>query len=205
MILSDRDIKKALKEGIVKVEPLFNNAIQPASVDLHLDHNFLVFNRKNFTCIDTRQPVDDLMEKVVIEDDGYFIIHPGEFALANILETTGVSDSMVGRLEGKSSLGRIGLIIHATAGFLDPGNCLKMTLELSNVGSLPIKLYYKMPIAQMAFEPLSSRAEIPYGPKRNSKYYGDTEPKVSHMYKNFGGFADVVASDLKKKTRRKTI
>jgi dCTP deaminase len=195
MILSDRDIKKALVSGRISVEPLFEKAIQPASIDLHLDKNFLVFNRKGHTCIDVKSPVDNLMEKAVIKEDDFFVIHPGEFVLANIYEKTGVGNDIVGRLEGKSSLGRIGLIIHATAGFLDPGNCLKMTLELSNVGSLPIKLYYKMPIAQMAFEPLSSPAEISYGDKRlNSKYYGDEEPKASQMSKNFG-VADIVASD----------
>ena len=200
MILSDRDIKKALKDGKILVEPIFENAMQPASVDLHLDKNFLVFNRKNHTCIDTRKPVADLMEKVIIDEkDGFFVIHPGEFVLANVFETTGVSRDMVGRLEGKSSLGRIGLIIHATAGFLDPGNCLKMTLELSNVGSLPIKLYYKMPIAQMAFEPLSSPAEVPYGDKtRRSKYFGDMDVKGSFVHENHG-YADIVATDKSKK------
>jgi len=192
MILSDHDIKKYLKSGKISVEPLFQNAIQPASVDLHLDKNFLVFNRGINTCIDTKKPVTNLMEKVVIEEDGFFVIHPGEFVLANMFEVTGVGDDMVGRLEGKSSLGRIGLIIHATAGFLDPGNKLKMTLELSNVGSLPIKLYYKMPIAQMAFETLSSPVDMAYGPKRKSKYYGDMDVKASHMNENFG-VNDIIA------------
>lgn len=195
MILSDQDIKKALASGRISVEPLFENAIQPASVDLHLDKNFLVFNRAGHTCIDVKKPVDNLMEKVLMAEDGFFVIHPGEFVLGNIYEKTGVSNDIVGRLEGKSSLGRIGLIIHATAGFLDPGNYLKMTLELSNVGSLPIKLYYKMPIAQMAFEPLSSPATISYGDKRlHSKYYGDEEPRASQMSKNFG-VADKIAGD----------
>jgi len=193
MILSDRDIKRALKDGEISVEPLFQNAIQPASVDLHLDKNFLIFNRAGHTCIDPKEPAKDLMQKVIIEEDGNFIIHPGEFVLGNVFEITGVSRAMVGRLEGKSSLGRIGLIIHATAGYLDPGNRLKMTLELSNVGSLPIKLYYKMPIAQMAFEPLSSPAENAYGDKKlHSKYFGDMDVKASYMHKNFG-VADVIA------------
>ena len=195
MILSDRDIKKALEKEEISVEPLFENAIQPASIDLHLDKNFLVFNRGGHTCIDPKNPVKDLMEKVVIAEDGFFVIHPGEFVLGNMFETTGVNDAHVGRLEGKSSLGRIGLIIHATAGYLDPGNKLKMTLELSNVGSLPIKLYYKMPIAQMAFEPLSSPVENAYGSKKlHSKYFGDTTVKASYMHENFG-VADIVASD----------
>src|SRR5690606_9831131 len=115
-----------------------------------------------------------------------FILHPGEFALGMTYETLGVNDSMVGRLEGKSSLGRLGIIIHATAGYLDPGKRLKMTLELSNIGSLPVKLYYKMPIAQMSFTPLSSPCERPYGKgARGSKYYGATEPQASQMYRNF--------------------
>lgn len=193
MILSDRDIKKALKSGSICVEPMFEHAIQPASVDLHLDKNFLVFNRQGHTCIDVKNPVEGLMDKIVMKEDDHFIIHPGEFVLGNIFETTGVDNTMVGRLEGKSSLGRIGLIIHATAGFLDPGNKIKLTLELSNVGSLPIKLYYKMPIAQIAFEQLSSPAEAAYGDKRlMSKYFGDLEPQASKMHLNFG-VADQVA------------
>ena len=126
------------------------------------------------------------MRKVVIEDDGAFILHPGEFALGAIYEEIGVGNDVVGRLEGKSSLGRLGIIIHATAGYLDPGNKLKLTLELSNIGALPVKLYYKMPIAQMAFTPLSSECETPYGDKKlNSKYYGAQEPQASQMHKNF--------------------
>lgn len=186
MILSDKDIKSALKSGRITIKPLFKNSIQPASVDVHLDNQFLVFDVAQHTCIDVKKPVDNLMKKIFIDKEGSFIIHPGEFVLGNTYEKIGVADDMVGRLEGKSSLGRLGLIIHATAGYLDPGNNLKLTLELSNIGKLPIKLYYKMPIAQMSFTPLSSHAEIPYGDKRiNSKYYGAEEPQASMMYKNF--------------------
>ncbi|MEK7093747.1 MAG: dCTP deaminase, partial [Patescibacteria group bacterium] len=111
---------------------------------------------------------------------------PGEFALGMTYEVVGVADDMVGRLEGKSSLGRVGLIIHATAGYLDPGNKLKMTLELHNISSLPIKLYYKMPIAQISFTPLSSSADHPYGKDQlNSKYYGAMKPQASQYWKNF--------------------
>src|SRR3989344_3785828 len=146
MILSDRDIKKYLKEGKISIKPLFPSSIQPASVDLHLGANFLVFRTHKEVCIDPKEPIEKLMEEVTIDDKTQFIIHPGEFALGMTYEIVGVADNMVGRLEGKSSLGRIGLIIHATAGYLDPGNRLKMTLELHNVSNLPIKLYYKMPI-----------------------------------------------------------
>ena len=126
------------------------------------------------------------MRRVVIDDDKPFIIHPGEFALGVTFEEIGVGNDVVGRLEGKSSLGRLGIIIHATAGYLDPGNKLKLTLELSNIGSLPVKLYYKMPIAQMSFSPLSSACERPYGAKAlGSKYFGAQEPQVSQMWRNF--------------------
>jgi dCTP deaminase len=186
MILSDRDIKKYLKNGKITVEPLFPKAIQPASVDLHLGADFLIFKSSNHVCIDPKENIDEMMEKVKIDDKNQFILHPGEFALGLTYEVVGVADDMVGRLEGKSSLGRIGLIIHATAGYLDPGNRLKMTLELHNISGLPIKLYYKMPIAQLSFSPLSTKADSPYGLKElNSKYYGAMKPQASQYHKNF--------------------
>lgn len=186
MILSDIDIKKNLKNGRISIEPLFPNSIQPASVDLHLGADFLIFKNSHDVAIDLKKPLDDMMESVRITEKKPFVIHPGEFALGMTYETIGVAEDMVGRLEGKSSLGRVGLIIHATAGYLDPGNKLKMTLELHNIASLPIILYYKMPIAQISFTPLSSAAENSYGGKKlNSKYYGATKPQASQYYKNF--------------------
>lgn len=186
MILSDHDIKKNLQTGKIVVEPLFPNAIQPASVDLHLGADFLIFKTANAICIDPREKIDQLMEKHKIDDKTQFILHPGEFALGMTYEVVGVANNMVGRLEGKSSLGRIGLIIHATAGYLDPGNRLKMTLELHNISNLPIKLYYKMPIAQMSFTPLSSKADSAYGESAlGSKYYGAMKPQASQYHKNF--------------------
>lgn len=186
MILSDTDIKKALKSGKITIDPMFPNSLQPASVDLHLGADFLVFSTDSHVCIDPKEPIDHMMKEVKIDDKKQFILHPGEFALGMTYEVVGVADDMVGRLEGKSSLGRIGIIIHATAGYLDPGNKLKMTLELSNISNLPVKLYYKMPIAQMSFTPLSSPAEHAYGKtKLNSKYYGAMKPQASQYYKNF--------------------
>ncbi|MDP3964065.1 MAG: dCTP deaminase [bacterium] len=186
MILSDRDIQKAIDDGRIVIDPIFPNSIQPASVDLHLGADLLVFKTDFHTCIDPKEPLDGMMEEVQISGDRQFIIHPKQFALGMTYEITGVADDMVGRLEGKSSLGRIGLIIHATAGYLDPGNKLKMTLELHNISNLPIKLYYKMPIAQMSFTPLSSKAENPYGKEKlGSKYYGSMKPQASQYYKNF--------------------
>jgi dCTP deaminase len=186
MILSDKDIAKEIRAGEITLKPFFRKHLQPASVDLHLDKNFLVFNTVENFVIDVKAPTDGLMLPVTITEKKPFILHPGQFALGLILEETGVSDRLVGRLEGKSSLGRLGLIIHTTAGYLDPGNSLKMTLELFNAGPLPIKLHFKMPIAQMAFEYLSSPCQRPYGSEGlNSKYYRDMQPKASAMYKNF--------------------
>ncbi len=183
MILSDRDIKVAIADGKIKIEPLYDGALQPASVDLHLGTKFLIFRNSEHAFIDVREPIANLMEEVEISGDKPFIIHPGEFALGVTVEKVTLSADMVGRLEGKSSLGRIGIIIHATAGFIDPGNSLKPTLELHNIGSLPVKLYADMPIAQIAFMPLSSPAENTYGKGR--KYFGAEIPQASKMHENF--------------------
>ncbi|MFH0854605.1 MAG: dCTP deaminase [bacterium] len=185
MILSDKDIKEALARKGITIDPFDEKYLQPASVDLHLDKHFLVFDTKSNYVIDPKKPMDDMMKEIIIDDDRPFVLHPGEFALGLIYETTGVSSKYVGRLEGKSSVGRMGMLIHVTAGFLDPGNSLKMTLELHNTANMPILLYYKMPIAQMAFEELSSECQKPYSKEMGSKYVGDTKPRASQMWKNF--------------------
>lgn len=185
MILSDKDILKCLESGEIKISPFDKKYLQPASIDLHLDKHFLVFDTQKHHVIDPKLPVDDMMREVTIDEDGAFILHPGEFALGLIFEKTGVSNRFAGRLEGKSSVGRLGVLIHVTAGFLDPGNSLQMTLELHNVSNLPIKLYYKMPIAQIAFEELSSECLKPYSKEMGSKYVGDTKPRASQMWRNF--------------------
>ena len=185
MILSDKDIKIALANGDITINPYDEKNLQAASVDLHLDKHFLVFDTKANYVIDPKKPMDDMMKEIEIDEDHPFVLHPGEFALGLIYETTGVSDKYVGRLEGKSSIGRMGMLIHITAGFLDPGNSLKMTLELHNAANMPILLYYKMPIAQMAFEELSSACQKPYSQKIGSKYVSDIKPRASQMWKNF--------------------
>ena len=186
MILSDRHIKERISTGEIKIEPFREDCIQPASYDLHLDNEFRIFKHHKTELIDTRKPLNGAMEKIVIPDEEAFVLHPGTFALALIKERTGVDNKHVGRLEGKSSLGRLGLIIHTTAGFLDPGNDLKMTLELFNASNLPIKLYPGMKIAQLAFEELTSECDRPYGsPGLKSKYYGDQEISESKMHLNF--------------------
>ena len=185
MILSDKDIKNALAAGDISIDPFEEKYLQSASVDLHLDRHFLVYDTNQNFVIDPKMPMEEMMDEVMIEEDKPFVLQPGEFALGMIYEKTGVSSRMVGRLEGKSSIGRMGLLIHITAGFLDPGNSLKMTLELHNTANLPILLYYKMPIAQMAFEELSSPCEKPYSKAIGSKYVGDMKPRPSQMWKNF--------------------
>lgn len=185
MILSDVDIKKCLNTGDISVDPFEDSMLQPASIDLHLDKHFLVYDSHSNFVIDPKKNIDEIMNPIEIDDNKPFVLHPGEFALGLIFEKTGVSDEYVGRLEGKSSVGRLGLLIHVTAGFLDPGNSLKMTLELHNTANMPILLYYKMPIAQMAFEKLSSKCEKPYSKSIGSKYVGDIKPKASQMWKNF--------------------
>ena len=186
MVLSDKDIIKEQKAGNITIEPFNKEDVQPASVDLHLDKHFLIFNTIDNFVIDVREKSEKLMTSKTLEEDTPFILQPKQFALGLIKEETGVSSKLVGRLEGKSSLGRLGLIIHTTAGYLDPGNSLKMTLELFNAGPLPIKLYANMKIAQMAFEYLSSPCERPYGSEGlKSKYYKDMMPRASQMHKNF--------------------
>jgi dCTP deaminase len=185
MILSDKDIRAALTRGDISIDPFDEKYLQPASVDLHLDKTFLVFDTNSNYVIDPKKPMDDMMKEIVIDESHPFVLHPGEFALGLILEKTGVSSRYVGRLEGKSSVGRMGVLIHVTAGFLDPGNALQMTLELHNTANMPILLYYKMPIAQMAFEELSSECQKPYSKEMGSKYVGDTKPRASQMWKNF--------------------
>ncbi|MFA5643772.1 MAG: dCTP deaminase [Candidatus Paceibacterota bacterium] len=185
MILSDGDIKKAIEAGEISIDPFDKKYIQPASVDLHLDKYFLTYDTNQNYVIDPKMPMEPLMKEVEIDEQKPFVLQPGEFALGMIYETTGVSAKMVGRLEGKSSIGRMGLLIHVTAGFLDPGNSLKMTLELHNTANLPILLYYKMPIAQMAFEELSSQCERPYSKEIGSKYIGDVRPRPSQIWKSF--------------------
>ncbi|MCA9376637.1 dCTP deaminase [Candidatus Nomurabacteria bacterium] len=186
MILSDRTIKEKLKSGEIAIEPFTPENLQPASYDLTLGTKALVFDITNHTEIDVKKPTEDLMRELDINQFGSLVVHPGEFVLSNVAEIVGVDASHVARLEGKSSLGRLGLIVHATAGFLDPGNKLRMTLEISNIGALPVRLYPGMKIAQIAFEQLDQPSEKPYGSKElNSKYLGDMTVKASQIHKNF--------------------
>jgi dCTP deaminase len=186
MVLSDRTIRAELAKGRIVIEPLGEGCIQPASVDLHLDRKILVFRNSRRPYIDVRQDTSDLMDIEETSDDQPFILHPGEFVLASTLENIEVPDDLVARLEGKSSLGRIGLLIHSTAGYVDPGWKGHLTLELSNVARLPVTLYYRMAIGQISFLRLTEPAENVYGSaKLKSKYQGQTQPTASRMHQNF--------------------
>ena len=186
MVLSDRTIKEEIEAGNIVIEPLDPINIQPASVDVRLDSTVLVFRNSRLAYIDVRQDVSDLTEAEEIIEGQPFILHPGEFVLASTLEHIEIPADIVARLEGKSSLGRIGLLIHSTAGYVDPGWKGHLTLELSNVARLPITLYVGMPIGQLSFLRLSTAAENVYGSKAlNSKYLGQTQPTASRMHKNF--------------------
>jgi dCTP deaminase len=187
MVLSDRTIKAEISRGRITIEPLSEDCIQPASVDLHLDKKLLVFKSQRYpTYIDVRRNMDYLNELVEVAEDAPFFLNPGEFVLASTLESITLPDDIVGRLEGKSSLGRIGLLIHSTAGYVDPGWRGNLTLELSNVAKLPITLYYKMKIGQISFLRLTSPVDRPYGAAElGSKYQGQTEPTASRYHENF--------------------
>jgi dCTP deaminase len=185
-VLSDRDIRAAIEAGEVVIRPYDPIDLQPSSVDLHLDRRFRVFRNNRYAYIDVRKPQPDLTELVTIENDEPFVLHPGEFVLGQTLEWTELPVDLVARLEGKSSLGRLGLLIHSTAGYVDPGWKGTLTLELSNVANLPIALYYGMKIGQISFFKMSSPVDRPYGSKElGSKYQGQSEPTASAFHRDF--------------------
>jgi dCTP deaminase len=186
MILSDRDLRSLLDSGRLTVEPRDDNAIQPSSIDLRVGAHFRVFANSRYPYIDVRQPMEDLTEVVEASPEEPFILHPGEFVLGSTLERVELPDDIVGRLEGKSSLGRLGLLIHSTAGFVDPGFRGYLTLELSNVANLPITIYPGMKIGQISLFQMTSPAENPYGSGRlKSKYLDQVGPTPSRYWENF--------------------
>ena len=186
MLLSDRDLRKALDEGQLGLDPFDEAMIQPSSIDVRLDRYFRVFANHRYTHIDPAEQQDDLTEMVEPKGDEPFILHPGEFVLGSTYEVVTLPDDIAARVEGKSSLGRLGLLTHATAGFVDPGFSGHVTLELANVATLPIKLYPGMKIGQFCFFRLSSPSEHPYGSEKyGSRYQGQRGPTPSKSYANF--------------------
>ena len=186
MILSDRTIREEIAAQRIVIDPLDESCIQPSSVDLRLDRLFRVFLNHTMPVIDVKQDLGDLTRLVEIPEGDAFILHPGEFVLGSTFEAVTVPDDLVARIEGKSSLGRLGLLTHSTAGFIDPGFSGHVTLELSNVANLPIKLWPGMKIGQLCIFRLSSAAEHPYGAEiYGSRYQGQRGPTPSRSYQNW--------------------
>lgn len=188
MIFSDRSIKQAIADGRIEIDPFDDLYVQPSSVDLRVDSLFRVFENHRYPHIDPREPQEDLTKLVEVVDGEPFILHPGEFVLGSTLERVRLGTDVVARLEGKSSLGRLGLLIHSTAGFVDPGFDGYLTLELSNVANLPISIYPGMKIGQISFYQMTTDADHPYGSgEAGSKYQGQRGPTPSRSHVDFGG------------------
>ena len=187
MVLADRTIRQLLEDGRIGIDPYDDELLQPSSVDVRVDRFFRVFRNSRYPFIDVKEPMEELTELVEVSDDEQpFILHPGEFVLGSTLERVTLPDDLVARLEGKSSLGRLGLLIHSTAGFIDPGFDGHVTLELSNVANLPITIYPEMKIGQLSFVQMSEPAETPYGSGGlGSKYQGQRGPTPSRYWQNF--------------------
>ena len=184
-VLSDRTIRRLIDDGRIEIDPYDAGLLQPSSVDVRVDRLFRVFRNNRASYIDVKVE-QDLTELVEVDDEEPFILHPGEFVLGSTLERVRLPDDLVARLEGKSSLGRLGLLIHSTAGFIDPGWDGHVTLELSNVANLPITIYHGMKIGQVSFMELTEPAEKPYGSgELGSKYQGQRGPTPSRYWQNF--------------------
>ena len=186
MLLSDRDIRSELDSGRIGLDPLDLDMVQPSSVDVRLDRFFRLFDNHKYQHIDPAMDQPDLTRLVEVESTEAFVLHPGEFVLGATFEVVSLPDDVAARLEGKSSLGRLGLLTHSTAGFIDPGFSGHVTLELSNVATLPITLWPGMKIGQLCFFRLTSPAEHPYGSEKyGSRYQGQRGPTASRSFKNF--------------------
>jgi len=186
VVLSDRTIRRLLHEGRIGIDPYDATLMQPSSLDVRVDRYFRVFRNSRYPYIDVKEAQEELTELVEVDGDEAFILHPGEFVLGSTLERVTLPDDLVARLEGKSSLGRLGLLIHSTAGFIDPGWDGHVTLELSNVANLPITIYREMKIGQISFMQMSEPASAPYGAGAiGSRYQGQRGPTPSRYWKNF--------------------
>ena len=186
MVLSDGTIRRLITEGRIGIDPFDPGLMQPSSLDVRVDRFFRVFRNSRYPFIDVKAEQEELTELVEVVGDEAFILHPGEFVLGSTLERVTLPDDLVARLEGKSSLGRLGLLIHSTAGFIDPGFRGQVTLELSNVANLPIAIYPRMKIGQISFYQMTTPADVPYGsPQLGSKYQGQSGPTPSAMHRDF--------------------
>ena len=184
--MSDRDIRASIEAGLIGLDPLEMGLLQPSSIDVRLDRFFRLFDNHKYAFIDPAEQQDELTRLIEVDPAEPFILHPGEFVLGSTFEFVTLPDDVAARLEGKSSLGRLGLLTHSTAGFVDPGFKGHVTLELSNVATLPIKLWPGMKIGQLCFFKLTSPSEHPYGSEKySSRYQGQRGPTASRSYKNF--------------------
>jgi dCTP deaminase len=186
VILSDRSLREAIESGRIVIDPFDPSTVQPSSIDVRVDRLFRVFRNHTAGMIDVKLDLSELTELVEIDPEGVFMLHPGEFVLGSTLERVAVPDDLVARIEGKSSLGRLGLLIHSTAGFIDAGFDGHVTLELANVASLPITIYPGMKIGQISFMQMTTAADLPYGKGASgSKYQGQRGPTPSRYFENF--------------------
>jgi dCTP deaminase len=186
MILSDRTLRESIASGRIVVDPFDPGTVQPSSIDVRVDRMFRVFRNHTASVLDVKLDLSGLTELIEVEPEGVFMLHPGEFALGSTLERVAVPDDLVARIEGKSSLGRLGLLIHSTAGFIDAGFDGHVTLELANVASLPITIYPGMRIGQISFMQMTTPADQPYGTgATGSKYQGQRGPTPSRYFENF--------------------
>ena len=184
--MSDRDIRASIEAGLIGLDPLEMGLLQPSSIDVRLDRFFRLFDNHKYAFIDPSEQQDELTRLIEVDPTEPFILHPGEFVLGSTYEFVTLPEDVAARLEGKSSLGRLGLLTHSTAGFVDPGFKGHVTLELSNVATLPIKLWPGMKIGQLCFFKLTSPSEHPYGSEKySSRYQGQRGPTASRSYKNF--------------------
>ncbi|MEZ4210253.1 MAG: dCTP deaminase [Patescibacteria group bacterium] len=192
-VFSDRSIKRAIANGDIKILPYSEELVQPSSIDVRLGDTFRIFRNHTSTCIDPKT-MDHLSEEIKVGEEG-IVIHPGEFLLGTTLEHVTLPADTVARLEGKSSLGRLGLIVHATAGYIDPGFSGQITLEMSDIANLPIRLYPGMRIGQLSFHALTEPAERPYGTPGVGKYQGQTGPTDSRSEQDFKAIPKVPVSN----------
>lgn len=185
MILSDKDILKEIKANHILIKPFVRKNLQPSTLDLTLAPKMLVFDNYTTSLVDPIKDID-ITRMIDFKKSGYFILHPGEFVLGSTVEKVGLPNNLAATLEGRSSLGRLGLIVHATAGYIDPGFEGNITFEISNISRLPIKLYAGMRVGQLAFYKMSSPVSVPYGSKKlKSKYQNQTDPTASRIFKDF--------------------
>jgi dCTP deaminase len=186
MILSDRSIREQISTGRLVIDPFEDALVQPSSVDLRLDRSFLIFRNTRRAYLDVKEPADELMERIELDEGEPVVLHPSEFILGSTVERVTIPDDLVGRLEGRSSVGRLGVVIHSTAGYIDPGFSGQITLEIASLANIPVRLYPGMRIAQISFSKMTSAAETPYGQRGlGSKYQGQGSPTPSRLYLDF--------------------